>query len=114
MRIKYEQFNKHLKDITMTMKLQDDLLSLSDEYNKTRIDEFKIWFPSLIDNVIELLANLTNDLDEWIPYWVYELDCGKKAEQSIIKDRDGNTVPLSSIEDLWNLLASQEDNSMEE
>lgn len=108
MQITFKDFEKHLKDVTTIMKLQDDISSLSYDYNKMKCDEFQLWFPSLIDNVISLLANLTNDTEEWIEYWVYELGCGERADNYDITDKDGNPIPLSSIEDLWNLLNESE------
>lgn len=110
MKITFEQFEKHLKDIAATLELQENILLLSRDYNKTHMDEFQLWFPSLVDNVIKLLSSLTNDTGEWIEYWVYELECGKKAEKYNITDENDIPIPLSSIEDLWNLLIFQENN----
>lgn len=113
MQITFEQFERHLKDVMLTMEMTNELYDLTEKYSRLRRGDFDISFPSLIDNMIGLLATLTNDPDEWIEYWVYTLECGKRAEEYNITDENNNPIPLSSIEDLWNLLVSQENNSEE-
>ena len=69
-------------------------------------------FPSLADNIIRLLAIMTGDEQEWIYYWVYDLNCGKDSDKYRVTDKNGNIIPLTSIQDLWNLLVEQaEDNN---
>lgn len=41
--------------------------------------------------------------DRWIDYWIFELECGKKARKdSVIIN--GKNVPLKTINDLWKFL----------
>lgn len=106
--ISFEDFEKNLKDVMLTLEMTDELYELAGKYSRLRNGDYDISFPSLIDNMISLLSMLTNDEEKWIEYWVYELGCGKRAENYDITDKDGNSIPLSSIEDLWNLLNESE------
>ena len=44
-----------------------------------------------------------NDTDDWISYWMWELDFGKKWKPGTVTI-DGTDVPLGTVDDLWNLL----------
>lgn len=103
--ITYEEFEKYLKNIEAIIQLNDSLCDLENEYQKKTKEEmsFSFWFPTMITSVVELLSKVFEDEGEWIGYWIWELDCGKKY-----KDGDvtfyGQNVPLKTIEDLWNVL----------
>ena len=43
------------------------------------------------------------DLD----YFCWELDFGRKWEEGIIKDEDGNDIRLKTSEDLWNYIMGE-------
>lgn len=55
------------------------------------------------EKIIELLEFIFNDKDNWISYWVYDLDYGSSTTLSATRE-DGSKIPLSTIEDLYNLL----------
>lgn len=44
-----------------------------------------------------------NDTDDWISYWIWELDFGKKWKPGTVTF-EGIDVPLGTADDLWNLL----------
>lgn len=44
-----------------------------------------------------------NDSDDWISYWMWELDFGKKWRPGAVTF-NGIDVPLGTVDDLWNLL----------
>lgn len=112
MNITYEEFENNLKDVVLTMELCDDLYHLADKYNKLHSGGYEFSFPSLADNIIKLLAIMTGDEQEWIYYWVYDLNCGKDSDKYRVTDKNGNIIPLTSIQNLWNLLVEQaEDNN---
>lgn len=107
-RLSYKDFKRHINDIKALMNLQDRIDNFRHEYNKSGVkDEFEFYFPTGIDNIIQLLALLTNDKDEWISYWIYELDFGKKANELKCTDGNGNKIPMNTIEDLWAVLHSE-------
>lgn len=102
--ITYEEFEKHMKDIVDLIRFEDSIESLSREYNKNREKNIEMKFPTLVDNVILLLQKLTGDKEDWIYYWLYELDCGEDYKEGYVTDANGNNIELKTIRDLWDLL----------
>lgn len=109
-RLSFEDFKRHIKDIQLMSELQDKIDDAKHIFNKSETkEEFHFYFPTGADNIIELLSILMNDKYEWIDYWIYELDFGAKANEADCKDKDGNVIPLDTIEDLWNVLNDNEE-----
>jgi hypothetical protein len=109
MKISYENFKKQMTDIVNFQELSDSISDTMRVYNSKSKDNAEIWFPSLICNTVELLEMLTNDTkSQWISYYVFELDCGKDYKDGSITDKDGGIIKLQTIDDLWNLLKSEE------
>ena len=102
--ITYEEFEKHMKDIVDLIRFEDNIESLGREYSKTRERNVEMKFPTLVDNVILLLQKLTGDKEDWIYYWLYELDCGEDYKEGYVTDANGNNIELKTIRDLWDLL----------
>ena len=91
--ISYKEFERHISAIQNVSYLRDELYGLSENYN------IHIEFPSLVDNVVELLEYVTNDTEDLIGRWIFEWDFGRLAKDS---DED-----LSTIETLWKRLMKQ-------
>lgn len=100
-KIDYKDFEKHLQDVIDIINLQDNISKLGSEFGGS---EYDFLFPTLTDNVIVLLTSLTNDKYKWIEYFIYELDCGEKAEEYKAFDGNNNVIPLRTIADLWEVL----------
>ena len=97
--IKFQEFADHMRAIDETMQLEDRL------YQATQGTDVTIsLYAPLADNVIRLLEILTDDQDNWIEYFVYELDSGREYTPDSVRDEYGCSIPLSTIEDLWKLL----------
>lgn len=107
--MRFEQFKKHIEDIQRLSIFQDNVYSLICKYNKESYDEVEITLPTLEANVLSLLKMIMNDKYDWIDYWMYELDFGRKYHDGCVTDNQGNSIKLATIEDLWNLIT--EDNS---
>lgn len=107
MMIPYIEFEKHINDVIKLIRLQDGINSLISNYSATQKQYVEVSFPSLVDNVITLLVRLTNDESNWIPYWVFELDCGEKYKDGCVTYNNEN-IKLKTIKDLWNLLNMEE------
>lgn len=54
--------------------------------------------------MITFLEEITDDEAEWIQYFLWELEGGKKWHKGMITDTDGNDIPLATANDLWKLL----------
>ena len=57
-----------------------------------------------INVLVKILRDLTNDENDNIGYWLWELEFGEKYTEGCITEADGTPIPLKTIEDLWNLL----------
>ena len=53
--------------------------------------------------LLGLLVSTMQDKCEWIEYWLYELDCGRKYKPSSVT-HDGKPTKLKTIADLYALL----------
>lgn len=54
--------------------------------------------------LLDLLKSTMKDTNEWIEYWLYELDCGAKYQHSSVTDANGKPIKLKTIADLYALL----------
>lgn len=54
--------------------------------------------------ILKLLKDLTNDENDWIYYYIYDLEFGTKYHSGMVKDSNLNDIELKTIEDLWNIL----------
>ena len=108
--LSFKDFKKHIEDIKNIYKLQNDIDDAALKFNHSKTsDECRLYFPALIDNVIELLAVLTDDKNGDIEYWIYELDFGAKADDLKYTDNNGKSIKLYTIEDLWAKLNRKEE-----
>lgn len=97
-----DEFKKYMEQIVNMIRFEDDLADLCISF---RQEDCRITFPNMLDSCVNLLSFIMNDEEEeWISYWVFELDCGKKYEPGMVRDADGTEIPLATIEDLYNLL----------
>lgn len=57
-----------------------------------------------INALFRILETENNDNDNWIQYFCYELDFGKKYEEGSIVSENNENIDLSTIEKLYNFL----------
>ena len=58
--------------------------------------------------VVLLLKKLMKDKDDWIDYFIYDLDYGRKYEPGFVKDEKGKNVDLSSAEKLYDYICGMQ------
>lgn len=58
----------------------------------------------LLSKITSILEGTFNSEDDWIDYYIYELDFGKKYEPGSVHDINGKDIPFKTPEDLYNLL----------
>ncbi len=65
--------------------------------------------PNCIDSVLKLLhfSFKESDVNDTIAYFCFELDYGRKWKPGMITEKDGTDIILSTSEDLYNYLVSQ-------
>lgn len=107
--IKYEDFKTAMNEIVKLRSFEDKLHDLCREMYD--IFDCELSFPTMIDTVVLLLKIATNDTDEWIDYWVYELDCGKDYTEGAVRYTDGEIIPLATVDDLWAILNETANNN---
>lgn len=101
-----EYLNK--KDFINSMKelkkIIDDVHNVDDALRKLDPD-FGGFFISRVINVnFHLLKNIFNDKDDWIEYYVYELNWGKSWKKGMITSKEGDDIKLKTLSDLYKIL----------
>jgi len=91
-----ENFTESINSITEVLEANDAL----EKYLKGDVLEYNA---PLIATAVSLLENVMNDKDQWISYWLWELDMGSRSDLMATYE-NGDTIPLSTVEDLYNLL----------
>ena len=103
--ITYQEFEDIIIKIKKIIEFQNSLDNICRMYSRSKktSDDVGIYLPSLVDDLISLLKKVMNDKYEWIEYWIFEIDFGKKGAGSA-KDENENDIPLFTIKDLWDEL----------
>lgn len=104
-----ESFCKVMSDYKSMFDFTDDLNQVFDKYDSDR----DVYPPVCTQTVIDLLEFIFNDEGEWIQYWTFELDFGKRYEDGWVTQKDGTIIPLKTVEDLYDLLVRNMEESKE-
>lgn len=102
--ITYEEFNRYIESIKMVQDVENKLMGISSDVRAKSKSEFVLYYPSLITEVIELLGKIVGDKNNWIDYYIWDLDFGKQSDFLQVNDADGNTIPLNTTKDLWDII----------
>ena len=62
-----------------------------------------------ISPIIEVIAEIVGDNDDWIRWYVYEKEFGENTTL-YCKDKNGNIIPSDTLEDLWELIKGGDTN----
>jgi hypothetical protein len=92
------EFKKHMGRIKKTYDIETQICDL------LSCDGPIMFTDEIVDSLIDMLEEYFEDEDEWISYWVYELDFGSKWEKGMVLDENGQDIKLQTIEDLYNIL----------
>ena len=95
--MEYKDFEKHITRIIDCYDRETQLCQLLKAEGPISMSDY------LVDSLIDLLALRFDDTNEWINYWMWELDFGKKYRPGMVLV-DGKEVHLKTINDLWNIL----------
>ena len=97
-----EYFNEIMQSIKNTYKYQE---GLNDYFSKSGVDGY-IYQPDCVDTTMKILHKLVGekDINEWISYFCFELDFGRKYKEGLVKDEHGKNIPLATFDDLYTLL----------
>jgi len=99
-----EFFTEIIEEIEKTYNYQE---GLNTYFKKSGVDGY-IYQPDCIGAALKLLHYIfgEKDIDEWISYFCFELNFGKKYKDGTVLDANGKDIPLSTIDDLYNLLTA--------
>lgn len=98
-----EKFINIINIIINLLKKQDELFNItSGVINLLNAKEII----DAIDSLTIFLKEEFNDENDWIEYYLYELDCGKKWVPGTVTFDDVD-IKLSTPEDLYNILKSE-------
>lgn len=108
-----------MKDVPLTKEQFVAKLNFIHERNErmaemnelfTREFEDSIFYPYFRYEavLVDLLKIVMNDLEsDWIDYFMYELDFGKRYVEGCITEADGTSIKLATPEDLYDLLVKE-------
>ena len=108
-KITREDFEKYVNHAVAIMDLQDRLYDVVNDFNANNRGELDLgYFPTLLDDVVDLLAILTGDTEnQWISYWFFDLNHGERYYPGCAFGPDGIEIPLATVSDLWELLNNE-------
>ena len=97
------KFTNYIKKIVDLKKKVDKIFDAFKELENCNFISFG-WHEDLM---IKLLAEAIGDEGEWISYWIYELDFGKKAKRNSVSI-EGKNIPIKTISNLYDLITKYE------
>ena len=97
--ISKECFVNTICDIIKHAKLEEDINNLLKGY-----DFCSFGFCEYESIVVKLLEESMDDTEEWISYWLYELDYGSEYSDGCITTEDNKIIDLSTPEKLYDFL----------
>lgn len=107
----FELSREDFTDIINRLKDSSDLVDKVDELFRNSRDKVECDFCSGAGlqishehTVVFLLRKLLNDAYEYIDYFIYELDYGRKYKPGMIKDENDQDIDLSTAEKLYDYL----------
>lgn len=108
-KLSLDEFKKYIGRIKTVEDFEDDLSSLSYKFNCTNrcMEESYFSFPTLVQTTIDLIGFIMEDKGDWISYWIYELEYGKKYFDGCISYENGENIKLETVEDLYNFLVEK-------
>lgn len=100
-RINREDFKKYMEEVIRLTGLEDRVSDVLQEFNN---DFNRLFFSPYQTLISKILKDAMDDGFGWIDYWVYDLNYGKESKILVVKDGNGEIVPLKTIDDLYDLL----------
>lgn len=96
-----EEFVYYMKEVKKVDEFNDKLNTLFSKYGADGC----VFLPTCADTVLTLLHRIMEDTEEdWISYFCFELDFGKKYKPGTVLDSNGAEINLSTIDSLYDFL----------
>ncbi len=84
-----------------------DLSCIYDDINDIgrKLSSFGIYCYEYEDLIVKILQEVFKDKkNDWLGYYIYELNFGKNWVEGKVTDREGNDIPLKTAENLYDIL----------
>lgn len=95
-----DTFTEYMKAIKEDNEFND---KLNDLFNEYKLDGSFVSCGKCFDKLIILLGDLFHDHSDWIGYFIFELDFGKKYKKGTVVYNEKD-VPLATVDDLYDIL----------
>lgn len=91
--------------MTEVQKTYDYQEGLNNYLRKQDVDGY-IYQPDCVCSTLKLLHHIFGEKDrnEWISYFCFELNFGRKYKEGLVTDDNGNNISLETFDDLYTLL----------
>ena len=104
MRMDKEKKEAFLKVMKEYKQLIDDIDNVHNAMKKLDPDFGGFCISRLENFCSKLIKHSFDDKFDWISYYMYDLEWGKKYKKGTIIGDNGKIIPLKTLEDLYNLL----------
>lgn len=85
------------------LSLKKDEEALNKAFQKLNPDFNYISFGRMETLIVDAIKEAMGDKDDWIGYFIYELDWGNKAKKDSVQVK-GKNVPCKTLENLYDLI----------
>ena len=100
----FEQFERFM---TEYLALLDDEEAASAALKKLDPDFNYLGFGRHSQLILEALKAAMGDKYDYISYWLYDLDRGKKWHKGSVTEKDGSDIPLKTLRQLFDHIITQ-------
>lgn len=106
MKISKEAFINVIEDLKESNDYQKNLNKF---FKNNNVDGY-IYQPDCSCSVVKLLHIIfeNSDADEWISFFCFDLDFGRKWKPGIVTAKDGSTINIATAEELYDYLTGLE------
>lgn len=101
--LSYNDFVKIMEQWQQLGEYEEELNNIHRKFG----GEGYVILPNCVNSLVKTLATMFNDDGEWIDYFVYELNFGKKYVDGMITDKNGGHIILKTPGDLYDLLVKE-------
>lgn len=93
-----------VKTMNSLQKFEDDVITVDAALKNLCDGEGSFFLPQVSSMIMELLQEIFQDDDDWLPYFMWEKNYLQDLEPGDIRESDGNEIQISSWEDVYDFL----------